>query len=430
MRGANLFKDKFHSLTKKLHPSVYYALPPIALLCLFFFPLFFTSSPPYNNLTYSIPVNNHSSLSSSTSPGEKEKVYENPCDYSNGKWVRNKRGPLYNGTTCGKIKKSQNCITNGRPDSSYLHWRWKPSRCHLPRFEPNTFLQLIKNKHVAFVGDSLGRNQIESLICMLTTASKPKGVHHEGSQLYHFGSHNSLSFYWSPFLVEGAQRKSRGPHYNTMYLDHVNMRWARDLDQMDLIVLSFGHWFSVPSVYYEGDKVIGCLNYPGLNCTNIGFYGPLRKALRTALNSIIERKVIKGNGIGVIMRTFSPSHFEGVWDKGGTCSKNGPYRKGERKLEGVNAEIRHIEIEEVENAKAKAKQFGGFRLEVLDITKIALLRPDGHPGAYMNPFPFANGIPEYVQHDCVHWCLPGPIDTWNEILLEMMRKWEEQTAKE
>ena len=42
---------------------------------------------------------------------------------------------------------------------------------------------------------------------------------------------------------------------------------------------------------------------------------------------------------------------------------------------------------------------------------------------YMYPFPFANGVPKHVQNDCLHWCLPGPIDTWNEIFLEMMKKW-------
>ena len=146
--------------------------------------------------------------------------------------------------------------------------------------------------------------------------------------------------------------------------------------------------------------------------------------MRTTLNSIIERKVAKGNGIDVIVKTFSPAHFEGDWDKAGTCSKTKPYRKEEKIIGGMDGEIRRIEIEEVESAKAKANKFEGIRLEVLDVTKLALLRPDGHPGPYMNPFPFANGVPKYVQNDCVHWCLPGPIDTWNEIFVEMMKKWE------
>ncbi|XP_029127793.1 protein ALTERED XYLOGLUCAN 4 [Cajanus cajan] len=323
------------------------------------------------------------------------------------------------------IKESQNCIINGRNDTSYLYWRWKPSDCHLPRFEPNIFLQLTKNRHVAFVGDSLARNQIESLLCMLATVSTPKRVHHKGSNKWHFSSQNaSLSFYWSPFLVQGVQRSSTGPPHNIIHLDLVNEKWAKEVDQMDLLVLSFGNWLLVPSVYYEGDKVIGCLNCTGLNYTDIGFYGPFRKALRTTLNSIIERIQGKGNDIHVIVRTFSPSHFEGDWDKGGTCSKTKPYRKGKMQLGEVDAEIRKIEMEEVENfAMSRAKQLRGFRLEALDVTELALLRPDGHPGAYMNPFPFANGVPENVQNDCVHWCLPGPIDTWNDIFLEMVKRW-------
>jgi len=151
-------------------------------------------------------------------------VDEKLCDYSNGKWVRTKRDPLYNGTTCVKIHKTQNCLSNGRPDPGFLHWRWKPSECDLPRFDPNTFLDLISNKHVAFVGDSLSRNHLDSLLCMLSTVSNPESVRHKGSHWWLFRSHNAiLSRYWSPFLVE---RKIPGPLYNTVYLDRVNTRWA------------------------------------------------------------------------------------------------------------------------------------------------------------------------------------------------------------
>uniref|UniRef100_A0A0R0LB73 Uncharacterized protein n=1 Tax=Glycine max TaxID=3847 RepID=A0A0R0LB73_SOYBN len=421
MRRKRLSFNISKRFSKKLLPSASYALPPIVLLCfsLYFYCLSFTSSPanePPHSLSitnhsslelHSISITNHSSLSSSPPPP----VYEKPCDYTNGRWVRTKRGPLYNATNCPNMKEKQNCIANGRPDLGYLNWRWKPSECHLPR------------------------NHLQSLLCMLNTVTEPNGLSNEGSNQWHFPSHNAmLSFYWSPFLVHGVDRKiRRPPHYNKIYLDRVNIRWEKDIDQMDIIVLSLGHWFLVPSVIYWGDKVIGCLNRPVSNFSNcttkIGFYGPIRRALRTSLNSIIKRKVKKGNGIDVIVRTYSPSHFEGAWDKGGICSKTKPYREGERQLEGEDAEIRRIQLEELERAKEKAKKFRRFRLEVLDVTKLALLRPDGHPGAYRNPFPFANGIPKSVQNDCVHWCLRGPMDTWNEVFLQMMKNMA-RTAKE
>ncbi|OIV94525.1 hypothetical protein TanjilG_25587 [Lupinus angustifolius] len=439
MGSPNPFKDQSFSLSKKLLPWILYALLPLALLRLYFYPVPFLLYPE-TELPHSSPITitSTSSLPSAThfsSLSEKEQTLETPCDYFNGKWIRDRRGPLYNGTTCGTIKEGQNCMTHGRPDSDYLYWRWKPSQCNLPRFEPQTFLQLIKNKHVAFVGDSMARNQLESLLCMLATASTPNLVYRNGEdnkfRRWHFDSWNaSVSVYWSPFLVQGVEKSNSGPNHNKLYLDHVDERWARDMDQMDLIVLSLGHWFLHPAVYYEGDSVFGCHYCPGLNHTEIGFYDVLRKALRTTLNGIIDRRGGKGNGIDVIVTTFSPAHFEGEWDKAGACPKTKPYRNMEKKLEGMDDDMRNIEIKEVEDAKAKAKGIGGVKLEALDITKLALLRPDGHPGNYMYPFPFANGVPERVQNDCVHWCLPGPIDTWNEIFLELMKKWEEQRGTE
>ncbi|RVX06459.1 Protein trichome birefringence-like 19 [Vitis vinifera] len=55
------------------------------------------------------------------------------------------------------------------------------------------------------------------------------------------------------------------------------------------------------------------------------------------------------------------------------------------------------------------------------------LRPDGHPSRYGH-WPNANVT---LYNDCVHWCLPGPIDTWSDFLLEMLkmegtRKYEEK----
>lgn len=269
---------------------------------------------------------------------------------------------------------------------------------------------------------------------MLSTASAPNLVYRDGEEnkfrRWYFDSHNiNVSVYWSPFLVKGVEKSNTGPNHNELYLDHVDERWAADLNEIDMIVLSIGHWFLHPAVYYEGDSVLGCHYCPGLYYAEIGFYDVLRKALKTTLKTVIERKGAHGNEIDVILTTFSPSHFEGDWDKFGACPKTGPYKQGEKSPEGMDAEMRQIEIEELEAAKANAMQFEKLRIEALDVTKLSIMRPDGHPGPYMHPFPFANGVSERVQNDCVHWCLPGPIDTWNEILLEVVKRWEYQARR-
>lgn len=82
------------------------------------------------------------------------------------------------------------------------------------------------------------------------------------------------------------------------------------------------------------------------------------------------------------MTTSSPAHLEGDWDEFGACPKT---------------------LED----KLSSTQLGKFRLEALDATKLSLMRPDGHLGPRTHPFPLA----KRVQNDCVHGCLPGPIET-------------------
>lgn len=66
------------------------------------------------------------------------------------------------------------------------------------------------------------------------------------------------------------------------------------------------------------------------------------------------------------------------------------------------------------------------RLLVMDITRPFAYRADGHPGPYRNHDPNKkvargpDGKPP--PQDCLHWCMPGPIDTWNEYLFTMLKR--------
>ncbi|KAK1297008.1 hypothetical protein QJS10_CPB15g00925 [Acorus calamus] len=59
----------------------------------------------------------------------------------------------------------QNCMKYGRPDTDY---RWKPDGCEMPVFNPGQFLALVQGRSMAFVGDSVSRNQMQSLMCLLS----------------------------------------------------------------------------------------------------------------------------------------------------------------------------------------------------------------------------------------------------------------------
>lgn len=93
---------------------------------------------------------------------------EEKCDIFKGEWIEDPRGPRYTNESCQILEAHQNCMKNGRPDTAYLHWRWNPRDCQLPSFNPHQFLHLMRNKSWAFIGDSISRNHVQSLICILS----------------------------------------------------------------------------------------------------------------------------------------------------------------------------------------------------------------------------------------------------------------------
>lgn len=59
---------------------------------------------------------------------------ENSCDLYAGTWVRDEQYPLYKPGSCPHVDEAFDCQSNGRGDSEYLKWRWKPDGCDLPRY--------------------------------------------------------------------------------------------------------------------------------------------------------------------------------------------------------------------------------------------------------------------------------------------------------
>ncbi|EMS51425.1 hypothetical protein TRIUR3_16572 [Triticum urartu] len=62
----------------------------------------------------------------------------------------------------------------GKPGGlDLMRWRWKPDDCDLPRFDAGRFLEAMRGKSMAFVGDSLARNHVKSLLCILSQVAEP-----------------------------------------------------------------------------------------------------------------------------------------------------------------------------------------------------------------------------------------------------------------
>ena len=54
------------------------------------------------------------------------------CDFSVGKWIFDQSYPLYD-SNCPYLSTAVTCQKNGRPDSDYEKWKWKPYGCSIPR---------------------------------------------------------------------------------------------------------------------------------------------------------------------------------------------------------------------------------------------------------------------------------------------------------
>lgn len=75
--------------------------------------------------------------------------------------------PLYTSKSCPIMGDLRNCFLNGRVDTDFLKWRWQPDTCEISRFDPKLFLEMVRGKSMAFIGDSVARNHMESLLCLL-----------------------------------------------------------------------------------------------------------------------------------------------------------------------------------------------------------------------------------------------------------------------
>ncbi|KAM7494327.1 hypothetical protein LguiB_028936 [Lonicera macranthoides] len=345
------------------------------------------------------------------------------CDIFNGDWVPNLAGPAYTNDSCPLIENHQNCMKNGRPDTGYFYWKWKPRDCELTRFNAKRFLELMRNKSWALIGDSITRNHVQSLLCILSKVDLAVEVYHdEGykSRRWHFYSYNlTISVIWSPFLAEATIFEDINGVSTSeieIHLDRLDSNWTNLYQNLDYIIFSSGKWFIKTAIYYENTTILGCHYCPKKNITELGFGFAYRKVLQNVFKFIINSDH-KGT---VFYRTATPDHFEnGEWFKGGSCRRTEPVKEGVFGLNELNTILRAIELEEFEKATVEAKK-NGVNFKLLDVTGLSLLRPDGHPGPYRHFQPFAKNKDEKIISDCLHWCLPGPIDSWNDLVMEMV----------
>ncbi|KAJ9556040.1 hypothetical protein OSB04_010654 [Centaurea solstitialis] len=266
--------------------------------------------------------------------------------------------------------------------------------CELPRFDPERFLDLMRKKSMAFIGDSISRNHVQSLLCILSQVEQPLEVYHDEeyrSRRWFFDSHKfTLSVIWSPFLTQAKIFEDNDGHASDavrLHLDEPDLEWANELGNFDYVHIGAGQWFLKTAIYYENNTIVG-----------------------------------SDHTVHALLRTTTPDHFEnGEWNTGGYCNRTVPFKEGEIKLRDIDTIMRDVELGEMKVVGDMNTSRKGSTLKLFDTTYLSLLRPDGHPGPYRAFHPFdAKNSNSKVQNDCLHWCLPGPIDSWNDLLMSIL----------
>ncbi|KAK4485584.1 hypothetical protein RD792_008227 [Penstemon davidsonii] len=333
------------------------------------------------------------------------------CDIYKGRWVKDEDYPLYKPGSCPYVDEAFDCQNNGRPDSGYLNWRWKPDECDLPRFNATDFLVRLRGKRLMLVGDSMNRNQFESLLCLLREALPDKTKMYEvhgykitkgrGFYIFKIEDYNcTVEFVRSHFLVrEGVRVNAQGNSNPTLAIDRIDKsagRWQR----ADILVFNTGHWWTHgktsrgKNYYKEGDYV-----YPRFDAVKA-----YRRAITTWAKWINENAK---NRKLVFYRGYSSAHFRGGdWDSGGTCNgETEPVVSGAildsypQKMTILEEVVKEMEVP----------------LVLLNVTRLTNYRKDGHPSVYGKN---VTGIKKVStrRQDCSHWCLPGVPDAWNELI--------------
>ncbi|XP_028756451.1 protein YLS7 [Neltuma alba] len=350
------------------------------------------------------------------------------CDLYQGNWVHDPSGPLYTNNSCPVLTQMQNCQGNGRPDKDYENWRWKPFQCNLPRFDPKKFLEIMRGKTLAFIGDSVARNQMESMLCILWQVEVPKNRGNRNMQRYYFRSTSVMIVrIWSSWLVKVTNEPFdfAPAGVDKLLLDAPDEKVMNFLPTFDVVVISSGHWFAKQSVYILNNEIVGGqLWWPDqsrpIKVNNIEAYGI---SVETILTAFLNHPNYTGL---TILRSYSPDHYEGgAWNTGGSCTgKLKPLAAGELVKNGYTDTMHEKQVNGFNLAIKKARNRS--KLILMDITDAFQYRHDGHPGPYRSPDPNKITKPgpngRAPPQDCLHWCMPGPVDIWNELVFEIIRR--------
>lgn len=339
------------------------------------------------------------------------------CDLFSGKWVfDNISYPLYNELDCPYMSDQLSCHKHGRPDSDYSYWRWQPHGCNMKRWNAIEMWEKLRGKRLMFVGDSLNRGQWISMLCLLQSAvpaNKRSITPQTQLTIFRAEEYNAtIEFLWAPLLVESNSDDPVDHRVPERILrpDSV-LRHASQWKHADILIFNSYLWWRQGPV-----KLLWSTEMNG-TCEEIDGRRGMELAMETWADWIASN--VDPLKKRVFFVTMSPTHLlRNEWEPGseGNCY-NEKYPITKENYWGSGSDLPTMRMVEKILSKLSSK------VVTLNITKLSEYRKDGHPTIYrkfwetLTPEKLADPS---SYSDCIHWCLPGVPDVWNELLFQFL----------
>ncbi|TQD93718.1 hypothetical protein C1H46_020722 [Malus baccata] len=234
---------------------------------------------------------------------------------------------------------------------------------------------MMQHKTLAFVGDSLGRQQFQSLMCMITGGKErhdvidvgpeygivqARGDLRPGGWAYRFPSTNTtILYYWSSTLCDLEPIDPSNPATDyAMHLDRPPAFLRQYIHKLNVLVLNTGHHWNRGKL--KANRWVMHLGDVPNTDRKIAV---IWKAKNVTVHSIINwvnSQLPKYPGLKAFYRTISPRHFVGgEWNTGGSCDNTTPMSIGKEVLQDVSSDT---------DAAGAAK---GTGVKLLDITALS-----------------------------------------------------------
>eukprot|EP00751_Fragilariopsis_kerguelensis_P032365 CAMPEP_0170973720 /NCGR_PEP_ID=MMETSP0735-20130129/46909_1 /TAXON_ID=186038 /ORGANISM="Fragilariopsis kerguelensis, Strain L26-C5" /LENGTH=466 /DNA_ID=CAMNT_0011394769 /DNA_START=202 /DNA_END=1602 /DNA_ORIENTATION=+ len=299
-------------------------------------------------------------------------------------------------------------------------------------FDVHRFCQLTINRTIAFLGDSITWQQFRSLNWLVNATDIQSGTTIHRTEACHQYSSNYKSH------EDDSEQNENNHNHNNNHTTSRNRNthqptqliWIRDTGTG---VTANGLHKIIQLSYQDPDVILinSGIHYTDNDTVLRQLNETLHRALewqtkcdaRTRTQQQLNHKHNQRNCL-LLWRTTAPGFPKcDVHQVSGPLQ--GPHRSSvaERIIRNhslyTTTAQQHFHWYDIPSQNVLVEEFlqsymrhSSLRISILDFYDLAILRPDGH----VRPTPTGR------KQDCLHWCLPGPIDAANTLLVHEMER--------